>query len=101
MRKEENKELEEAVKILKEIQEMNRAWLMQTIEENCEKIYLRDIEAIETVLKEIERLQEESIEKDKIRHKIKELQNMKVEEEVFITAKKFAMSILEELLEEE
>ena len=97
MRKEDNKELEEAVKILKEIQEMNRAWLMQTKEENCEKIYLRDIEAIEAVLKELERLQEENIEKDKIRHKIKELQNMKVEG--FITAKKFAMSILQELLE--
>ena len=97
MRKEDNKELEEAVKILKEIQEMNRAWLMQTKEENCEKIYLRDIEAIEAVLKELERLQEENIEKDKIRHKIKELQNMKGE--VFITAKKFAMSILQELLE--
>ena len=40
----------EAIKILKEIQESNRAWLMQTKEENCEKIYLKDIEAIDTVL---------------------------------------------------
>lgn len=40
----------EAIEILKEIQESNRAWLKDTKEENCEKMYLRDIEAIETVL---------------------------------------------------
>lgn len=41
---------EQAIETLKEIQESNRSWLMQTKEENCEKIYLRDIEAIDTVL---------------------------------------------------
>lgn len=55
-----NKQLEEAIKTLKDIQETNRVWLKETKEENCEKIYLRDIEAIETVLKELERLQEEN-----------------------------------------
>lgn len=43
-------EQREVIKILKEIQESNRAWLMQTKEENCEKVYLKDIEAIDTVL---------------------------------------------------
>jgi len=60
MRRADNKELEEAIGILKEIQETNRAWLKETKEENCEKIYLKDIEAIETVLKELKRLQEEN-----------------------------------------
>ena len=41
---------EQAIEILKEIQETNRAWLIRTTEATCEKIYLRDIEAIETVL---------------------------------------------------
>lgn len=85
MSKADNKELEEAIKILREIQECNRIWLKETKEENCEKMYLRDIEAIETVLKELKRLQEENslqrwqlnsafdngfIHKDKIREKI-------------------------------
>lgn len=55
-----NKELEEAIKVLKEIQETNRAWLKETKEERCEEIYLRDIEAIETALKKLKRLQEEN-----------------------------------------
>lgn len=55
-------EQREAIKILKEIQESNRAWLMQTKEENCEKIYLKDIEAIDTVLSLIKE-QEEEIER--------------------------------------
>lgn len=54
-------EQREAIKILKEIQESNRAWLMQTKEENCEKIYLKDIEAINTVLSLIKE-QEKQIE---------------------------------------
>jgi len=61
MRKADNKELEEAIGNLKEIQETNRAWLKETKEENCQKIYLKDIEAIETVLKELKRLQEENL----------------------------------------
>ena len=58
-------EQREAIKILKEIQESNRAWLMQTKEENCEKIYLKDIEAIDTVLSLIKEQQEEIEKKDK------------------------------------
>lgn len=124
MSKADNKELEEAIKTLREIQESNRSWLKETKEENCEKMYLRDIEAIETVLKELERLQEENskleranktyinsiqsitpvlledyIAKDKIREEIKELQNMKIDGEVFITSKNFAIKTLQELLE--
>ena len=41
---------EQAIEILKEIQEGSRAWLRVAKEENSEKIYLRNIEAIETVL---------------------------------------------------
>ena len=41
---------EQAIEILKEIQEGSRAWLRVAKEESSEKIYLRNIEAIETVL---------------------------------------------------
>ncbi len=54
-------ELEEAIQILNEIQESNRTWMLQTTEKNCEKLYLRDIEAIETVLKELETLKEKEL----------------------------------------
>lgn len=89
-----NKELEEAIKVLKEIQETNRAWLKETKEERCEEIYLRDIEAIETALKKLKRLQEDYIEKDKIREKIEELNKNKD-----MISGGYAISILEELLE--
>ena len=56
----------EAIKILKEIQESNRAWLMQTKEENCEKIYLKDIEAIDAVLSLIKEQQEKIAKYEKI-----------------------------------
>ena len=119
-----SKELEEAVKKLKEIQETNRAWLKETKDENCEKLYLRDIEAIETVLKELKRLQEENnkleranktyinsilsitpvlledyIEKDKIKEKIEELANTKGDFATYI-AKSERIKVLKELLEE-
>ena len=51
-------------------------------------------EALETVV-----LLEDYIEKDKIREELEELQNMKVEGEVFTTAVNFATKILKELLE--
>lgn len=56
-------ELEKAKILLKEMQETNRAWLKETKEENCEKIYLRDIEAIETVLQALDN----SIPKEKVK----------------------------------
>ena len=52
-------EQKEAIDRLKEIQESNRTWLMQTEEENCKKIYLKDIEAIDTVLSLIKEKQKE------------------------------------------
>ena len=63
--------LVEAISLLKEMQETNRAWLKETKNENCEKLYLRDIEAIEIVLKALEN----SISKDKIKEKIEELED--------------------------
>ena len=59
---------EQAIEILKEIQETNRAWLIRTTEATCEKIYLRDIEAIETVLNMLK-------EKDKEIERYKQLYN--------------------------
>lgn len=50
---------EQAIEILKEIQEGSRAWLRVAKEKSSEKIYLRNIEAIETVLNMLQ-------EKDKI-----------------------------------
>ena len=118
-----NKKLEEAVKILKEIQETNRAWLKKTKDENCEKLYLRDIEAIETILKELKRLQEEnknlkkanrekadklieitdlylnSIAKSKIIEKIEELTNTKGDFATYIATSE-RIKVLKELLEE-
>lgn len=123
-----NKELEEAIKTLKEIQESNRAWLKQTKEENCEKMYLRDIEAIQTVLKELKRLQKEnkslkqsnreksnklieitdlyikSVPKDKIRKKIEErktLLDIKCEQKKFWNKEDYVRDVLQELLERE
>lgn len=119
-----NKELEEAIKVLKEIQETNRAWLKETKEERCEEIYLRDIEAIETILKELERLQEENkimeteiaehvywesipfaeiknlyIEKDEIREKIEE-RKFELQQEYINFEDDIKLNILVELLEE-
>lgn len=61
-----NMNIEEAIEILKEIQETNRAWLKETEEEICEKIYLKDIEAIDTVLKELEEQTEANKELNKV-----------------------------------
>ena len=118
MSKADNKELEEAIKILKETQESNRAWLKNTKEERCFEMYLRDIEAIQTVLKELKRLQKEnkslkqsnreksnklieitdlyikSVPKDKRREKIEQLN---VNRDMISGG--YAISILEELLE--
>ena len=62
-------ELKEAIDKLKEIRECNISWFLKTNEKNCEKIYLKDIEAIETVLKALEN----SIPKKKIEEVIKEV----------------------------
>ncbi len=59
-------EIEKAKNILKEIQESNRSWLFNTNEENCEKIYLQDIEAIETLLQYIDQLKQENNKQNKI-----------------------------------
>lgn len=56
---------EQAIEILKEIQETNRAWLIRTTEATCEKIYLRNIEAIETVLNMLKEKDKEIEKKDK------------------------------------
>lgn len=56
---------EQAIEILKEIQETNRAWLIRTTEATCEKIYLRNIEAIETVLNILKDKDREIEKKDK------------------------------------
>lgn len=64
-------ELEKAKNLLKEMQETNRSWLKETKEPNCEKIYLRDIEAIETVLQALEKLQQK--EKSRIIGNINEI----------------------------
>lgn len=63
-----NKELEEAIKTMQH-------WI-EYEKENKEKIYKADelIKIQETVLKELKRLQEDYIEKDKIREKIEEMQ---------------------------
>ena len=55
----------QAIEILKEIQETNRAWLIRTTEATCEKIYLRNIEAIETVLNILKDKDREIEKKDK------------------------------------
>lgn len=49
----------QAIEILKEIKEGSRAWLRVAKEKNSEKMYLRNIEAIETILNMLK-------EKDKI-----------------------------------
>lgn len=59
---------EQAIEILKEIQEGSRAWLRVAKEESSEKIYLRNIEAIETVLNMLK-------EKDKEIERYKQLYN--------------------------
>lgn len=109
-----NKELEEAIKRI-------RILLNDSCDcEECKK----DKKAYKTVLTELKRLQEEnkdlkqanrekadklieitdlymrSIPNDKIREKIEDIKDMKVEGEVFITAVNFSKKILEELLEE-
>ena len=56
---------EQAIEILKEIQEGNRAWLRVAKEESSEKIYLRNIEAIETVLNILKDKDREIEKKDK------------------------------------
>jgi len=68
--------IEEDIKILKEIQETNRAWLKETKEPNCEKIYLRDIQAIENVLADRENYKTKyDTLVEKIKEEIKELKN--------------------------
>lgn len=54
----ENKELEEAIKQLEDLK-VDRESFLQKDQEHDE-IYLKDIKAIETVLKKLERLQEEN-----------------------------------------
>ena len=56
---------EQAIEILKEIQEGSRAWLRVAKEESSEKIYLRNIEAIETVLNILKDKDREIEKKDK------------------------------------
>lgn len=58
--------VEDAIEVVKEIQETNRAWLKETKEEICEKIYLKDIEAIDTVLNELEEQTESNKELNKV-----------------------------------
>lgn len=48
-----------------------------------------------------QRIKHDWVEKDKIREELTELDNMKVDGEVFTTAVNFAKNILKELLEEE
>lgn len=48
-------DLKEAKKIVNEIVDSNRAWMMKSTDEVSENMYLRDIEALETVLSELER----------------------------------------------
>lgn len=50
--------------------------------------------------KTLEHLQRDTIRKDKIKEQLNELDNMKVDGEVFTTAVNFAKKILQELLEE-
>lgn len=72
MRKADDKELEEAIKTMQH-------WIEHE-KENREKIYKADelIKIQETVLTELKRLQEETIEKDKIREKIEELNKNRI-----------------------
>ena len=56
---------EQVIEILKEIQEGSRAWLRVAKEESSEKIYLRNIEAIETVLSMLKEKDKEIEKKDK------------------------------------
>ena len=56
---------EQAIEILKEIQEGSRAWLRVAKKESSEKIYLRNIEAIETVLNMLKEKDREIEKKDK------------------------------------
>lgn len=56
---------EQVIEILKEIQEGSRAWLRVAKEESSEKIYLRNIEAIETVLNMLKEKDREIEKKDK------------------------------------
>ena len=56
---------EQAIEILKEIQEGSRAWLRVAKKESSEKIYLRNIEAIETVLNILKDKDREIEKKDK------------------------------------
>ena len=116
MRKADNKELEEMIEAYNELKRHKE------IVANIDTNYF--FEFAETLLKELKRLQEEnkdlkyanrekadklieitdlymrSIPEDKIREKIEELKDMKVDGEVFITAVNFAKKILKELLEE-
>ena len=106
-----NKGIEEAINSIKELIEGFYNF------PNPQSVSMPDykIKDIETVLKELERLQEENkqynrqldldyvrknyIARDKIREEIKQLQDMKVEGEVFTTSKNFAIKTLQEVLE--
>ena len=94
MRKADNKELEEAIKTMQH-------WI-EYEKENREKIYKADelIKIQETVLKELKRLQEETIEKDKIREKIEE-RKFKLQQEYRNFEDDIELNILKELLEGE
>lgn len=90
MSKADEKQLEEAVNNLKGIIEMFYEF------PNPRSILIRDYEVcdIETVLKELERLQEDYIPKDKIREKIE-----KLNENRDMISGGYAISILKESLE--
>lgn len=97
MSKADNKELEEAIKVLQKlkIEIDNIFYALHT--SNPKKGKERN--AIGVVLKELKRLQEDCIEKDKIREKIEELEKKKVNLPVQ-HMKKAQIEILKELLEE-
>lgn len=92
-----NKELEEAIERLDYIEKYY----------DCNNYYNKyDLDCIETVLKELKRLQEKTIEKDKIREKIEEQKELKekyleMREYGQVDIRLYKIAILEELLKGE
>lgn len=85
-----NKQLEKAINDVEELIEQ----FYEFPNPKSVEIKDREIGNIETILKELKRLQEDYIEKDKIREKIEELNKNKD-----MISGGYAISILEELLE--